>query len=66
MALDAPRAGYREGYQPVEVPDYNRYVADFIDLARCIRGEKAPDYTTQHDLIVQRAVLQACGMPIDS
>jgi hypothetical protein len=46
------------------VPSFgvNNIVAAF---AKIIRGEKQSDYLAEHDLAVQRTVLQACGAPID-
>ena len=32
------------------------------ELAACIRGEKQPDYTLAHDLIVQETLLSGCGV----
>jgi hypothetical protein len=31
-----------------------------------IRGEKAIEYTPRHDLAVQAALLEACGLPTDA
>jgi hypothetical protein len=47
------------------MPRYTRYVDDAADMARVIRGEKAPDFTPKHDLAVQTAVLRASDMPLD-
>lgn len=65
LALDRDREPYRRGYQTVPFGDYDRYVADVADMARIIRGEKDTDYSYEHDYIVQRTVLEACGMPLD-
>ena len=65
MALSKPRGEYRQGYQDITFPKYTRYVADAADMARVIRGEKATDFPYQHDLAVQTALLQACGLPTD-
>lgn len=68
IALDQDRAdggalSFRRGVQKVPFdPPYRRYLGDAIDLAAIIRGEKASDYPSSHDLIVQRSVLQAGGM----
>jgi predicted dehydrogenase len=32
------------------------------ELAACIRGDKAPDYSVDHDLAVQRTLLAGCGV----
>lgn len=62
IALSAARGKYAKGYQDVSFPKYVRHVDDAADLARIIRGEKAADYSYDHDLTVQTAVLQASGL----
>ena len=42
----------------VTFPRFERYVADAADMARVLRGEKAPDYSYAHDLDVQETVLR--------
>ncbi len=64
LALARPREGFRAGYQEVKVPARPRYVADFADLARVIRGEKAFAWPPAHDLAVQETVLRASGLPV--
>jgi len=59
LALDAPRGSYKKGYQDITFPRFPRYVADAVDMARIIRGEKPSDFSYQHDLIVQTTLLQA-------
>jgi predicted dehydrogenase len=62
VTFSAPHGPYRKGYQDVSFPKYTRYLDDAADMARVIRGEKEIDFPPRHDLAVQRAVLQACGM----
>ena len=62
LTLAQSRPGYKRGYQDIALPKYTRYVDDAADLARVIRGEKAPDFSYTHDLAVQRAVLEASGV----
>ena len=64
VALSQPRGNYKAGYQDVSFPKYTRYVDDAADMARIIRGEKASDFSYEHDLTVQTALLQACGLPL--
>jgi predicted dehydrogenase len=40
LALAEPRGEFKKGYQDVKIPSLPRYAADFVDLARVIRGEK--------------------------
>jgi predicted dehydrogenase len=63
VALSQARGDYRAGYQDIQFPKYTRYVDDAADMARIIRGEKPSDFSYDHDLTVQTALLQACGIP---
>ncbi|MEX0979214.1 MAG: Gfo/Idh/MocA family oxidoreductase [Pirellulales bacterium] len=65
VALSKLRGDYRQGYQDVSFPRFPRYVADAADMARIVRGEKASDFSYQHDLNVQTALLEACGLPLE-
>lgn len=56
---------YPAGTTEVTFPKYVRYVDDAHDMAQIIRGEKTSDYSIEHDLTVQRSLLQACGLPIE-
>ena len=66
LALSKPRDKYRKGYQQIVFGRYSRYVGDAADLARIIRGEKASDYPSTHDLAVQETILRASKMPLDA
>ena len=64
LTLAKPRETFSAGTHPVPLPrPGGRYDGDFKDLAQIIRGEKSPDYSAQHDLAVQEAVLLASGLP---
>jgi predicted dehydrogenase len=65
ITLSQPRGEYQRGGQDVTFPKYVRYVDDAADMARIIRGEKASDFSYDHDLAVQTALLQACGLPLE-
>lgn len=65
LALLEAKDGYRRGYQDVEVPTYRRYDGDFADLAKVIRGEKEFEFSPQHDLAVQEAVLRGSGLSVE-
>lgn len=67
ISLAAPSGGFRKGVQTRDLskPKFTRYVADAADMARIIRGEKGPDFAYDHDLAVQRSVLEACGMAVN-
>ncbi|QIF01829.1 Gfo/Idh/MocA family oxidoreductase [Roseimicrobium sp. ORNL1] len=62
LMLDRPRGEYKKGIQTVKVPNLPRYAADWVDFAKAIRGEKAWEFTPEHDLAVQETVLRASGM----
>lgn len=63
LALSQPRGRYKKGYQDISFAKYSRYVGDAADLAKIIRHEKDPDFSYEHDIEVQRSVLQAANMP---
>lgn len=66
LALHEPRGEYKRGYQDVKVAGLPRYAADFVDLARVIRGEEPFAWKPAHDLAVQETVLRASGLPVES
>ncbi len=64
VALSRDRGNYKRGYQDVRFPRYTRYVDDATDMARIIRGEKASDFSAEHDLNVQETLLRACSLSL--
>jgi hypothetical protein len=54
---------YRTGENKRSFPPFERYVADAMQMAHVIRGESEIDYDARHDMLVQRTLLQACGLP---
>lgn len=65
VALATPRGDFRKGYQELRFANYTRYVDDAADMARIIRGEKASDFSYEHDFNVQESLLLACGLAAD-
>jgi predicted dehydrogenase len=62
LTLAEPRGQFKRGIQTVELaPPPGRYHGAWIDLAKVIRGEKPHEFSHQHDLAVQRAILMASG-----
>lgn len=55
---------YRPGYQDIRFPKFERYIADAADMAAIVRGEKAPDFSHEHDLAVQETVLRASNVDL--
>lgn len=64
VALSAARGSYKKGYQDVRFGPFERYVADAADMASILRGEKASDFSFEHDLAVQETLLRACRLPL--
>lgn len=65
LTLREPRGGFQKGTQEVELPESpGRYDGAWLDLASVIRGEKAHDFSPEHDLAVQRTILAACKLPL--
>lgn len=64
FTLNQPRGKYGKGYQDVRFGSYPRYVGDAADLAKIVRNEKPAEYSYDHDLAVQEAVLLASGVAI--
>lgn len=62
VTLSESRDKYAKGSQEIQFPKYVRYVDDAADMARIIRGEKESDFSPEHDLNVQTALMQACGV----
>jgi len=62
LCLRKPQENFQSGWQSVSVPNIPRYVRDFEELAKWLRGEKQPDFSYQHDFIVQETILRACGV----
>ena len=46
----------------VEVEDRPRYVDNLAAFVKDIRGEKAPDRTLDHELLVQETILRCTGV----
>jgi predicted dehydrogenase len=49
-------------WQRTELPAATLQIADLREFAAVVSGKKTPDFSHEHDLIVQRALLQACEM----
>ena len=56
---------WKQGRQSVRLPlPKGRYDAEFVDLARVIRGEKPLAWDAAHDIAVHETVLKASGMSV--
>jgi len=66
LGLDRARGKFKKGFQDVPMTKAaGRYDAEFLDLARIIRGEKKLAWSHEHDIAVHEAVLRAGGMRVD-
>ena len=65
VSLSKPRGEYKQGTQELTFPKYVRYIDDAADMARIIRGEKQTDFPFDHDITVQKTLLQACELTLD-
>ncbi len=62
VALSQARGGYKKGYQDVVFSKFTRYVEDAADMARVIRNEKSSSFSYDHDMTVQRTLMNAGGI----
>lgn len=66
LALEEERGGYKKGVQTVEMPPLkDRYEDQWREFAAVLNGERVNPYTYEHDYIVHKCHLEACGLPID-
>ena len=64
LCLAEARAGYRPGEQFIPVPTQPRQQLYELELAAflaAVRGERPPDRTLEHELLVQETLLRATG-----
>ena len=64
LCLDEARDGYEAGVQFVDVAQQSRqdlYDLELEAFLPAIRGERAPDRSYEHELLVQEAVLRGVG-----
>jgi predicted dehydrogenase len=61
LALMEPRGGYPAGVSIVDLEARPRYVASLEAFVKDIRGEKEPDRSLDHELLVQETLLRATG-----
>jgi len=61
QAIEFCKAGDKD-WTRSEVPAQALQIRDLREFAACIAGKKEPDFSTEHDLVVQETLLQASGM----
>jgi len=62
LYLEEAAGGYQSGWQDITVTPPPNFSTLLRELAACIRGEKQPDYSLEHDIAVQRVLLLGCGV----
>ena len=65
LTLSRANGRYQQGGQDIQFPTYQRYVDDAAELAGVIRHERDPLFSYDHDLVVQRLILQASEMDLE-
>ena len=68
LTLDQDSGEYQKGYQQINIPKVpGRYDEQLIDFAMQIKGEGAPAFSGDHDLLVHESLLKACEIiPVNS
>ncbi len=61
LCLDEARGGYKAGVNILKLQDRPRYVDSLAAFVKDLRGEKQPDRTLDHELLVQETLLRATG-----
>lgn len=63
LSLTQARGAYKQGVQSfkLDVPK-DRYAAEFVDLAKIVRGEKKLAWDAAHDIAVHETTLRAAGV----
>ena len=65
-SLFQPHGTFSRGTREVDLPRLGgRYDGDFKDLIRVLQGEKELEFSYDHDLAVQKAVLEASGLSLE-
>jgi predicted dehydrogenase len=66
LALEEDRGGFKKGIQTVDMPPLkDRYEDQWREFAAVLNGEMVNPYTYEHDYIVHKCHLKACGLPLD-
>ena len=61
LTLMERRGEYQEGVSIIDLEARPRYVASLEAFVKDIRGEKEPDRSLDHELLVQETLLRAIG-----
>ncbi len=61
LCLPEAKGGYPEGITTMRLEDRPRYAASLAAFVQDVRGEKEPDRSLEHELLVQETLLRATG-----
>jgi predicted dehydrogenase len=61
LVLNEPAGGYPAGVTDIPAQPYTRHVESLVRLIACIRGEREPDRSYDHDLLVQETLMRTVG-----
>ena len=61
LCLAEPYGSFPAGVSTIKLEDRRRYVASLEAFVRDLRGEKEPDRSLDHELLVQETLLRATG-----
>jgi predicted dehydrogenase len=65
LALEEDRGGFKKGVQTVDMPPLkDRYEDQWREFAAVVNGDMTNPYTYEHDYIVHKCHLEACGLPL--
>lgn len=64
LCLEQPQGNYPAGISIVTIKPQPRYVGGITSFLGDIRGEKSPDRSPDHELLVQETLLRATGDPV--
>ena len=65
LALEEDRGGFKKGIQTVGMPPLkDRYEDQWREFAAVLNGDMINPYTYEHDYIVHKCHLEACGYPL--
>lgn len=61
VALRKPNGPYKAGWQQIDLPPQPRYIGDFQELARALKGGKPLRHSYEHELTLHETLLRASG-----
>jgi len=62
LTLESDKPPYHKGTQTIDTGSWAMFDRDIDEFIACITGERDPEYSAEHDALVQRALLAVCGV----